>query len=179
MIAHLRMAAMQVTTMMCRSKIIVIDLCDTLAQVTKAIEGIYGPMPDPLKLFHPAVSHPEFWADSGNWIAHEIFKFAEPMPGAVEKVNWLAQKGQIVYLTSRPEWSKSISEKYLKQTGFPNAPVVCTPDKYSWVLKQGASVAFEDLPYHIKKLQLLVPVFVPSQTWNKGLGIQFNWKKEA
>lgn len=162
---------------MCRSKIIVIDLCDTLAQVTKAVEGIYGPIPDPLNCFHPAVSHPEFWANSGNRIAREIFKFAEPMPGAVKGVSYLAQKGQIVYLTARPEWAKGTSEKWLRQNGFPNAPVVCTPDKYTWVLKHSAMAVFEDLPTHIKKLQSIIPVYVPSQPWNRRLGIQFDWKE--
>ncbi len=163
-------------TKMSRSRIVVIDLCDTVAQVTNAIEGIYGPMPDPLTPSHPAVWHPDYWADPNNRIAREIFKFAEPIPGSVEGVNYLARKGPIVYLTARPEWSKHISENYLRQNGFPEAPVVCTPDKYSWVLKHGAVVAIEDMPKHIEKLQLLIPVFVPTQTWNKGLGIQFNWK---
>lgn len=151
---------------MYRSKIVAVDLCDTIAEVTEAIEGIYGPRPDPLNCYHPATPKP-FWDDPENRIAREIFKFARPV--SCNLVNYLTKYYQIVYLTSRPEWSRYISEKWLKQNNFPAAPIVHTQDKYFWVLKNGAALAIEDLPEHIIKLQTIAPVLVPPRPWNQRL----------
>jgi hypothetical protein len=156
--------------------IVVVDLCDTLAQVTKAIEGIFGPCPDPFVCFHPSVIK-EFWMDPDNRIAQEIFKHADPLPGSTEGVRKIARSHQIVYLTARPEWARGISEKWLSQNGFPSAPVVCAQDKLNWVARNGAAWAIDDNPAQIKKLLSLVPVFVPSREWNIGLGKQFKWEE--
>jgi len=160
---------------MSRSKIIVVDLCDTLANVTQAVEGIYGPRPDPLRFFHPAVVSRDYWADPGNRIAHEIFKYADPLPGAAREISRLAKIFRVVYLTARPGWAKPVSESWLRLNKFPAAPIICSPDKYAWVQKICAVAAIEDNPDQILSLQQLVPVFVASQPWNEGLGIQLNW----
>lgn len=152
-----------------------VDLCNTIAHVTKAIEGIFGPVPDPLLCFHPRT--PKIFWMRENRIARRIFETAEPMEGAAEVINQLAQDYEIIYLTARPEWAKELSANWLKKHGFPDAKIICVQDKYSWIKENGAVLMFEDDPRHIKKIQTLIPVLVPAQPWNQGLETRFNnWR---
>ena len=157
------------------NRVICVDICNTIADITTVIEGIFGPIPNPLAYFHPKT--PAFFWRHRNIIAEKIFKTAPPIEGAPGAINQLACNYKIIYLTARPEWAKDITANWLKKHNFPAGDIICTQDKYSWVRKNPVILMFEDDPRHIKKIQTLVPVFVLAQPWNKGLGIRFeSWR---
>ena len=160
-----------------KTKLIAVDLCNTLAKVNEAIEDIFGPVPNPSILYHPATP-PSFWANPKNRIAREIFLFAEPFPGSAKALNRVVSQGwEIVYLTSRPEWTKDISIKWLNLNKFPKGPVITTPFKTNWALKNSPALVVEDDPKHINPLQHIVPVFVPAHPWNEGFAPRFRWER--
>ena len=83
-----------------KTKLIAVDLCNTIAKVNEAIEDIFGPVPNPSILYHPATP-PSFWANPKNRIAREIF-FCGPS-GLRKSIKPSCKPGvEIVYLTSRP-----------------------------------------------------------------------------
>jgi uncharacterized HAD superfamily protein len=154
---------------------ICVDLCNTVAHVSKLIERVFGPIPNPLLYSHPRT--PKIFWEKENKIARKIFESAEPIEGAAETLNQLAQKYEIVYLTARPEWAKELSVNWLSKHGFPKAEIVCTQDKYSWIKENGALMMFEDDPKHIKEIQTLIQVLVHAQPWNQGFETRFNnWR---
>ena len=151
---------------------ICVDLCNTVAHVSKSIERVFGPVLNPLLYFHPKT--PKIFWENENRIARRIFEGAEPIEGAAEALNQLAKKYEIVYLTARPEWAKELSADWLDKYDFPKAEIVCTQDKYSWIKENGAVLMFEDHPQHIKKIQTLIPVLVHAQPWNREFETRFN-----
>lgn len=153
---------------------IAVDLDDTIVDTISIVEGFFGPRPDPLDYFHPAVNHKEFWENSK--IACEIFKYANPVKGAADVLGYLAQSHTIIYLTARPEWSKHLSSKWLLQNGFPESPVVCAKNKRAFIEKHNISVMFEDNRTQIEAIEPIVPVFVHAQSWNQGLKNRFTWE---
>ncbi len=165
--------------MIFRSKgLVFVDLCDTVADVKKAIEGVFGPLPDPLQYYHPKID-PDFFLDPGNRIAGEIFKWAEPIPGSKAGIYLLSQRFRVVYLTARPLWAKGISERWLELNGFPTAPVVCSSDKLALVRKHKPLFVIDDAPANIVALSPYARVLIPAQSWNEGLkhkGLRFKWE---
>lgn len=155
---------------------ILIDICNTIADVSKAIEGVFGPVPEPLLFSHPKT--PRIFWERENRIARKIFETAEPFEGAAEVLNQLSKHYEILYLTARPQWAKKLTYNWLERHGFPAGEIVFTRDKYSWIKENGGLVMFEDDPRHIKIIQTLIPVLVHARPWNKGFESRFEWGEE-
>jgi len=155
------------------SSVIFCDLDDTLVNTTAAIEGIHGPVPDPLKHFHPATPF-EFW-DRPNGQAAEIFRFADPIPFAQNVLCVLADRYRLIYLTARPKWAKFITERWLQANRFPAGEIICTLQKDLYVIKYKPLAVFEDDLRFINKIKNLAPLYVHKRPWNMHLQ-NFTWE---
>lgn len=155
----------------CRSSIFC-DIDNTIADTCSVIEGIFGPMPNPLDLFHPNTPF-LFWFIP-NKKAKAIFSSAKPIPFARESLSILAKNQEIIYLTARPKWSKSLTKHWLRKNKFPPGKIIHSFQKNNYVSKN--SIVLEDDPKQIKKIKKIAQVYVHKRTWNKDLENTFVWR---
>ena len=149
--------------------VIVIDICNTLADVNSVLENIFGKRPKGIYRFPEATE--EFFLNN-LW----VFAEAKAYRGAAAALRRLASTYGIVYLTARPEVSDLITRDWLKDGMFPDGPVVYRTDKVVVARELGAVRAIEDSPEEISNYELAgIPVMVHKQDYNSGYGNRFEW----
>lgn len=156
-----------------------VDICNTVASVNRAVIGHLlkkGAGRDVVQLikhyYHPAVTPAMFEQNPA------LFAQAKPYKGAAAQLRCLATRHKLFYITARPEWARTITERWLKQHGFPDAPLFMGRPKPEVVADMAIDVMLEDAPHEIAGLRDLCRVLVRAQPYNLGLPEQkFTWKK--
>lgn len=149
--------------------LLAVDICNTLCDVNSILQKQLGPNPASFSIPHPQITL-EFFRNN-LW----IFKVAEPLPGAVEGLRYIAKHCNIVYLSARPEWSRQITLDWLKKWGFPDSRLILTQDKLAKAVALGVCAAIDDAPHEIKSLHRYCPVYVPAQPYNRNYENRFEW----
>lgn len=158
-----------------KKPIALVDICNTLADVNGELTKLLGENPDPESYFHQGVTKTTFIDNP------QLFSEASVIKGAVEGVNELSNKYEVVYLTARPEWAREITEQWLKRNGFPEGKIIFSGDKASVAIELKASVAIDDAPFELNALSEVVPtVLIHKQSYNLNLckiGRLFSWQE--
>lgn len=152
--------------------LIAIDICNTLADVIKVLEEALGPRPDASRYEVPGATK-QFFRDNP-W----VFARAPVIAGAKEGVELLANAGNIIYLTARPDWAKSITRDWLQQNGFPEAPIITTTQKAAVARQLNVDLAVDDAPHEIETLSRYCPVLVHARPYNTGYPGRFTWDSQ-
>lgn len=153
-------------------KVILVDICNTLADVNSEINKVTGTLRPEGLYFHPAVC--QVW-----FASHlDVFRNCKPINYAVEGLNKLAETFNIVYATARPEEAKKITECWLKKNGFPQGILEFSAYKPRLVEKYEVEFAIEDAPHEINQYQVAgLPVRVYAQDYNITFINRFTWKE--
>lgn len=149
--------------------ILALDLCNTLADINAILSSIIPIDPN----VYPAPGVSEELFEDNPW----LFSKAEPFEGASKVVSFLSDYWEVVYVTARPEWSKMLTRKWLKDNAFPEGDIICTKNKAGVVRKIGAFLAIDDSPHEIISVGKFIPVCIPDYyNYNRGLqGKRFKW----
>lgn len=156
-----------------------VDICNTIANVNRVIIGHLlkrGAGRDVVEIvkhyYHPAVT-PEIFLENP-----ELFGQAKPHKGAAAQLRSLANSHKLYYITARPEWARSITERWLKQHGFPTAPLIMGRPKPEAVAELAIDLMLEDAPHEIAGLRGVCRVLIRAQPYNLGLPEpRFTWTK--
>lgn len=156
--------------------IVLLDICNTIADINGQIEVITGLKRSEGLFFHPAL-YPGWFEENMN-----IFKDAPAMPGSVEGVNRLREEGyKIVYLSARPESARGITEEWLQRKGFPNCPLLFTDKKVEAIQQAGIcqediAFAIDDAVHEIEQYKKAgIFVYVPKWDYNTQEENRFSW----
>lgn len=125
-------------------KVVLVDICNTLADVNQEIEIMTGVKRTPGIYYHPCVS--EKWFETNL----QVFENASVIGGSVECINSLAQVYEIVYLTARPEVSEQVTRRWLKKAGFPEARIIFSKDKVGASKDMKVAFAIDDAPAEVE-----------------------------
>ncbi|MBT9137345.1 MAG: hypothetical protein DDT34_02435 [Firmicutes bacterium] len=156
-----------------------VDICNTIANVNPAIIGhlLKGDADLDVKqiiehYYHPAIT-PVIFLENPH-----IFAKARPYKNAAAQLRDLASCHKLFYVTARPEMVRMITEQWLKQHSFPEAPLIMGRSKPDVVKKLAIDVMFEDAPHEIVNLRGKCRVLVRAQRYNVHLPEEkFTWKK--
>ena len=157
--------------------IVFLDICNTLANVNAQIERMTNCKRPKGLYFHPCVCE--------EWFAKhlDVFRDCEALPGAVEGVQALSKRFDIVYLSARPECARKITVDWLEKEGFPRAGLVLTANKVDAakeIMQFGhfqAVFAIDDAPHEIEAYRRAgIPVCVYRTDYNCHMGHTFKWK---
>lgn len=153
-------------------KVVLVDICNTLADVNAQIDLVTGVSRPEGIYYHPAVT-------KGFFEEHlEIFSNARVIDGAVEFVNRLAASYEVMYFTARPECSRDVTVEWLNVNGFPAAPVVFTVDKVTSCKKMDVAFAVDDAPAEVHAYNRAgILCLVPAWDYNKDLPGRFVYRK--
>jgi len=159
-------------------RVVAVDICNTIADVLPLIEKILGPSPDGWKTYTHPDCYPGFFEEH-----LEVFEKAAPFLGSIEGVWWLAERFEIIYITSRPASARVVTERWLSAWQFPEADIVFTRDKAKAVERLDLAAAFEDAPEQVRSLSRKLPVFVHKRPYNTDMDMQsaflFEWTDAA
>lgn len=143
-------------------KTIFLDICNTLADVNKAIERLTGCKRPQGLYFHPSVN-PQWFEDN-----LEVFEICKPISGAAEGVRKLAQTYNIVYATARSASAAEITQEWLKGNGFPDGEIIYTRDKVKEASNYEIAFVIDDAPHEILAYaQAGIPVLVYGTDYNR------------
>lgn len=158
---------------MLKNKTIAVDICNTLADVIRELDRIFGANPDPSKYFHPGLrGKKNFFKEN-----LDIFEVAQPIGNSAEKLREIAKENNIVYITARPEISKEITVKWLEEHNYPKADIYFTNNKVEIAQKLGVDLAIDDAPREIKEYRRAgYEVLVKKQSYNENFGNTFDWE---
>lgn len=142
-----------------------VDICNTVADVNSLVASVLGL---PLSVFTEEYSMGRFAKDPEAWFeTHpEVFAEALPMPGAFDALDRLASKAEIVYVTARPVWARSITLEWLGKWGFPRGLLVMGEPKDAVASALGLSAFVEDAPREVRALRRVCPVFTVGWPYN-------------
>lgn len=91
---------------------------------------------------------------------------ATPIEGAEATLkSIIANGGQIIYITARLPWTRSLTEQWLRKHGFPEAEAVFTTNKREIAMKIGASQCVEDAPHELNALLDVLTAWVPAKPY--------------
>lgn len=157
---------------MLKKQVVLIDICNTLANVNEQIDLITGVSRPEGTYFHPAVR-------AGFFEEHpEAFSNARVIDGSVEFINRLACTYEVRYFTARPESAHEVTRVWLRQNGFPEAPVTFTQDKVLSCRNMNVAFAVDDAPEEVcayTKAGILC--LVPAWDYNEELPGRFVYRK--
>lgn len=146
-----------------------VDICNTIADVLTEIQNIIGPWPFN-EYHHPILTDDFFYRHA------EIFLKSRPYKGAIQGMWRLKEHFDIVYLSARPKWARTLTELWLKVHGFPDGKLILTRDKAKVAKELKVAIAIEDAPFEIDKLKEAgVTVVVKAQNYNKKYAPRFEW----
>ena len=100
-----------------------------------------------------------------------IYEQSLPRDCAQKQLQWIEEHFNIVYITARLKEYGELTEKWIKEHGFPQSPVVCTGthDKIAAIKEYNANYMVEDRlenALHIWE-ELQVPVFLIDTPYNQ------------
>lgn len=104
----------------------------------------------------------------------QVYSNALIMPGSSNGANWLARRGLLKgYVTRRPARTRAQTKNWLREHGFPNAPLEHAPDgegKADYAKKLKATVMIEDNPTELEALsEAGLSVIVMDWPYNRAL----------
>lgn len=121
---------------------IVVDICNTLADVNGIIESYFGKSEK-----YPDKRIPIDFFEKNLW----IFRDAKPIENSAAVLTTLAERlnEDILYLTARPICSARITEEWLTQNGYPKGKLVFCDAKSEYLQKQKLKVSMiiDDSPF--------------------------------
>lgn len=155
-----------------KTKVIAVDICNTLADVVKEIDARLGRNPNPAKYFHPGLwDKPSYFEEN-----LDVFLDAEPIGDSVKKLNELSIYNEIVYITARPKISEFVTRLWLKRHGYPKGKIYFTINKVDIASKLGVDIAIDDAPFEIERyIKAGIKVYVKKQPYNAGYDNRFDW----
>lgn len=159
------------------ARVVVVDICNTLADVTGAVLACLGlpesARPRRYSLEGLGVREPDAW-----FLRHpEAFAEAAPLPGAADALDLAARSGwRVAYATARPDWAREVTLEWLREHGFPPGDLVTGADKPAVCLALRAALAVDDAPGEVRRLRRVVKVAVVGQPHN---GSRATWAEIA
>ncbi|RKD26837.1 hypothetical protein BEP19_16440 [Ammoniphilus oxalaticus] len=115
-----------------------------------------------------------------------VYEQSHPRSCAQEELKWIDDHYNIVYITARLEEFEELTEKWIKEHGFPNSPIVCTGthNKIPAIKEYHVNYMVEDRlenALHIWE-ELSVPVFLIDTPYNQatlpsGVHRVTNWRE--
>lgn len=154
------------------NKIIAIDICNTLADIITEIEVRLGHNPNPTEYFHPGINkYPRFFEDN-----LDVFLNAKAIGDSALQLRELSKNNTIVYLTARPQIAEFVTRLWLKNNGYPIAPIYFTNNKVRVASKLGVNLAIEDAPFELDRyMEADIEVLVKQQSYNLMYSNRFDW----
>lgn len=149
-----------------KGETIAVDLCNTVADINSILDNIFYPNRTG-DYYHPALKNwPGDFFKENLW----IFREAAPIAGSAWVLRFVAKRNRIFFVTARPEEAREVTEAWLKENNYPNAPVFHTTDKATICRQLDVTVAIEDAPHEIVSLRNAgIEVFVKRQVYNRHL----------
>jgi uncharacterized HAD superfamily protein len=100
----------------------------------------------------------------------DIFRAAEPVPGAAETLSRLAAEGVgIIYLTSRYTDTSEVTTSWIWRHGFPTGQVLHTVTKDGVALSFKARLVIEDSPIEAVRIARYIKVVLFDYAYNRHL----------
>lgn len=157
---------------MMEKQVVLIDICNTLADVNQQIDMVTGVSRPKGTYFHPAVNENFFERHM------EVFSNAKVISGSIEFVNRLARTYEIRYCTARPKCSYEITRVWLSNHGYPSAPIIFTNDKVSSCHKMNVAFAIDDAPHEaVAYSRAGILCLVPAWDYNETTPGRFVYRK--
>ena len=155
-----------------KKQVVLVDICNTLANINEQIDRITGVSRPMGTYFHPAVS-------DGFFEGHmDVFSDARVLDGSVEFVNRLARTYEILYFTARPESAEMVTREWLLKNGYPAAPVVFTKDKVHSCREMNVAFAVDDAPEEVVAYgKAGILCLVPAWDYNVNMPGRFVYRK--
>lgn len=152
------------------SRIIVTDICNTLADVIPVLEQHFGSKRKTGEYFYPGVTE-QFFREN-LW----IFIKASAYEHAAEILNVLSNHYTIVYATARPEVSDKVTKQWLQDKHFPPGVIIYSKDKAKVALQLDALFVIDDAPHEIDNYYKHgLPVAVHRRDYNATYKRRFSW----
>lgn len=156
-----------------RKPVVLVDICNTLANVNEQIDVVTGVSRPEGTYFHPAVRDESFF--EGHM---EVFSNARVLDGSIEFVNRLASTYEVLYFTARPECSYEITREWLRTNGFPVAPIIFTKDKVASCREMNVAFAVDDAPHEVMAYSRAgILCLVPAWDYNVTVPGRFVYRK--
>jgi uncharacterized HAD superfamily protein len=133
----------------------------------QVIHGYTGDMRDLFCEGRFFCSQSELWQD--NMICTEfLYSQRPPLRETIELLNRLAEKFEIMYITSRPEDVRNTTEHYLKTYKFPcNESLIMSRDKVTEIRMAAPDYYVEDRGDIAVAIDNFTKVFLFAQPWNE------------
>ncbi len=116
--------------------------CDIDGTIAATGELIYQRFGLPIETY-PSPLSGRFWREKDGF---EIYRDAEPLPGAIETLQRISQVYPVVYITIRPVESKFVTARWLQKHGFPQGAIRFCKDLKEKVGVVGDDLVFDDDP---------------------------------
>ncbi len=156
-----------------KKQVVLVDICNTLADVNEQINLVTGVSRPEGTYYHPAVTGDAFFEKH-----LEVFSNAHVLDGSVEFVNRIARTYDVLYVTARPECSYEVTRKWLHENGYPAAPITFTKDKVSSCRELNVAFAVDDAPAEIMAYNRSgILCLVPAWDYNINMLGRFVYRK--
>lgn len=158
-----------------QNKIIVVDLCNTIADIVSELDIRLGRNLNPEQYFHPSLKDQPHYFEKNL----DIFLNAKPIQDSVNMLNELSIHNEIIYMTARPKIAEFVTKLWLKKNGYPKGNVYFSENKAKLASELGVNIAIEDAPFEIDKyIKTGIEVLVKQQAYNEGYNNRFDWNNE-
>lgn len=144
-----------------RKRVVAFDICNTLADIVTVLDNRFGLRPRGV-YHHPKVT-------SATFIAYPmIYGEAKPYKLAAALVWFMSLFFEVVYITSRDESARTVTEFWLTAHHFPRKKVYYgVSNKANLAKELGVVLAFEDCPDEIRAYDMAgIKTIVPKRDYN-------------
>lgn len=157
-------------------KLVAVDIDDTLADYVGQMTKYFGPPEGGLN----SGSLESMWPKADWEEAFEGGRFHETMQviqGSLEGVREIQKRADIVYFSARRPEMSFVTANWLRENGFPPAPIVCIGrERKKALLRNGwFDVVIDDLPRYLDSFK--GKKYIHRRPWNINNGITYDWKE--
>lgn len=153
---------------------VLVDICNTLADINSEIERMTGVARIAGQYRHPSVC-PEWFLEH-----LEVFANAPVIRGSVEYIHRIAVQYDVLYVTARPQESESVTREWLRRNGFPDAPIIFTNNKVASTRGLDIAFAIDDAPEEIEAYTRAgIFTLIPAWDYNEGYMSRFVYGKRG